>query len=428
MTLPSRVSRSSGTRRAVAEEIRSAADDRHPRVQLQLSVDFGCERFRAAHTLRHVRIEVQPVVRPDPSEQLKPTDIVGSRPCLVVEAQGCRRIKGHASSVRKELANDHLTACRPHARLARIPSSEALEFVREDYGSEGREGDVRVRPMTGSSDWLHSSPAGARFRAMELLSNRDVTSLLGFVHEASEVEGPEPFTEAVVEAFWQLIPADAGAACNTFSGASPTVDPQFRTVLSFSAVDCEWCTHVQAPWTDELDAICKRYVERQDPHPPVPKFINRPVRRSDLVERATYRRSGLWAEVERRVGAEDALCLWLEVPGETVLRRFLFVTGRRGGLRDRDMRVLELLTPHLIRLYVRAARRKQSMPGLEILTPREREIITLVAAGRTNRETARYLWISPHTVRQHLENIFEKLEVTTRTAAVAKVLGGPPAA
>ena len=61
-----------------------------------------------------------------------------------------------------------------------------------------------------------------------------------------------------------------------------------------------------------------------------------------------------------------------------------------------------------------------------MLTPREREVIALVAAGRTNRETARYLWISPHTVRTHLEHIFEKLKVTTRAAAVARVLAESP--
>ena len=55
------------------------------------------------------------------------------------------------------------------------------------------------------------------------------------------------------------------------------------------------------------------------------------------------------------------------------------------------------------------------------LTERESEILDLVAAGKTNAEIAEALWIAPGTVRKHLENIYEKLEVHTRTAAVAKL-------
>ena len=52
------------------------------------------------------------------------------------------------------------------------------------------------------------------------------------------------------------------------------------------------------------------------------------------------------------------------------------------------------------------------------LTPREREILALVAEGRTNTQIARTLWISPATVGKHLEHAYSKLGVTSRTAAV----------
>ena len=55
------------------------------------------------------------------------------------------------------------------------------------------------------------------------------------------------------------------------------------------------------------------------------------------------------------------------------------------------------------------------------LTEREAEILDLVAVGKTNAEIAEALWIAPGTVRKHLENVYEKLEVHTRTAAVAKL-------
>jgi DNA-binding CsgD family transcriptional regulator len=57
------------------------------------------------------------------------------------------------------------------------------------------------------------------------------------------------------------------------------------------------------------------------------------------------------------------------------------------------------------------------------LTAREREVLAWVAQGKTNAEIARLLWLAPSTVRKHLENVYAKLGVGTRTAAVARFLG-----
>lgn len=53
------------------------------------------------------------------------------------------------------------------------------------------------------------------------------------------------------------------------------------------------------------------------------------------------------------------------------------------------------------------------------LTNRERQVLSLVASGKTNRKIATALGISEHTVARHLSNIFDKLCVTSRTAASA---------
>lgn len=53
------------------------------------------------------------------------------------------------------------------------------------------------------------------------------------------------------------------------------------------------------------------------------------------------------------------------------------------------------------------------------LSGREAEVLALLATGRTNREIAEALFISEHTVRRHLQNIFTKLGVSTRAAATA---------
>jgi DNA-binding NarL/FixJ family response regulator len=53
------------------------------------------------------------------------------------------------------------------------------------------------------------------------------------------------------------------------------------------------------------------------------------------------------------------------------------------------------------------------------LTPREVEVLRLVASGKTNRDIAVELVISEHTVARHLQNIFAKLDVSSRSAATA---------
>jgi DNA-binding CsgD family transcriptional regulator len=53
------------------------------------------------------------------------------------------------------------------------------------------------------------------------------------------------------------------------------------------------------------------------------------------------------------------------------------------------------------------------------LTPRELEVLRLVAAGKSNKEIAAALVISEHTVARHVQNIFTKLDVPSRTAAGA---------
>ncbi len=56
------------------------------------------------------------------------------------------------------------------------------------------------------------------------------------------------------------------------------------------------------------------------------------------------------------------------------------------------------------------------------LTSRELEVLRLVAEGQTDRKVAERLVISHRTVNRHLSNIFVKLEVPGRAAAVAYVI------
>jgi DNA-binding NarL/FixJ family response regulator len=56
------------------------------------------------------------------------------------------------------------------------------------------------------------------------------------------------------------------------------------------------------------------------------------------------------------------------------------------------------------------------------LTPREREVLALVAGGTSNKGIARQLQVSPNTVKFHVAAILDKLDASTRAEAVAEAL------
>lgn len=124
-----------------------------------------------------------------------------------------------------------------------------------------------------------------------------------------------------------------------------------------------------------------------------------------------------------------ALALWLElgVPYEAAqVRMTLAAADRAAG--DEEGARLELQAAQAVfeRLGARPDERRavallgdvqHRLPGE--LTEREVQVLRLVAAGRTNRSIASELVISEHTVARHLNNIFAKLEVSSRAAATA---------
>lgn len=124
-----------------------------------------------------------------------------------------------------------------------------------------------------------------------------------------------------------------------------------------------------------------------------------------------------------------ALSLWQElgVPYEAAQVRMILAAADRAAGDDEGAR-LELRTAHgsFERLGAEPDARRAAallgsvrgrLPGR--LTEREAEVLRLVAAGRTNRAIAAELVISEHTVARHLNNIYAKLDVSSRAAATA---------
>lgn len=85
---------------------------------------------------------------------------------------------------------------------------------------------------------------------------------------------------------------------------------------------------------------------------------------------------------------------------------------------DRETLLLTLLRPHLAALQHSVTRRDSGAAGL---TARQLDVLRLVAEGHTNLQIARRLFLSEGTVRRHLENVFDRLNVNSRMAAVATV-------
>ncbi len=241
------------------------------------------------------------------------------------------------------------------------------------------------------------------------LSDADYRGVLRFLYEAGEVEEADAFPRPLRSSLAALLRVD-----DIWCWAFPDGRKEFRWGFGAAAVDDAFPPDVARQF-DGRHA-------HEDPMSPFTRFLNVPVRRSDVISRRAWQRTGIWATIDRPLGSKDWTRLMLGSE-HALLARLEFDSCVR-EIDDRVVGVLQLLAPHLRQLLRRAEVRACFRDDAGLLTPREREILALVASGRTNGELARILWISPHTVRKHLENAFDKLGVHTRTAAVARAFGG----
>jgi DNA-binding CsgD family transcriptional regulator len=163
-------------------------------------------------------------------------------------------------------------------------------------------------------------------------------------------------------------------------------------------------------------------------HPLVRQHAGNPQGRahriSDSLSRREFRETALYDEYYRRIGIDHVIAVPLFVD-----RRLLvsFVLNRNGrDFSDRECALLDLVREPLSALYrhTLAMQRARTPNGFAALpvTPREREVLSWLAGGKTDREIAEILGMSPRTVQKHLQHIYEKLGVETRTAAVMRAM------
>jgi DNA-binding CsgD family transcriptional regulator len=236
----------------------------------------------------------------------------------------------------------------------------------------------------------------------------DLDGALGVLADASAADEAEPFTAPVVGRLRRLIPADhlgyfefSNGGLGTGAGNTFFVDEPDGAPGIF---ETEWCIDAVEATIDSW-ALLDEYVCASE----------QPLKLSDFHTRRELKRNPFYQEVLRPLGWEHELKVWLPAASGTV-RGFFF--SRATGTRDfdeRDRAILSVLRPHLAAIRERWQRRHRPRH----LTAREAEVLELVAEGLTTAEVAARLTITYTTARTHLENVFVKLGVHTRTAAVA---------
>jgi DNA-binding CsgD family transcriptional regulator len=153
-----------------------------------------------------------------------------------------------------------------------------------------------------------------------------------------------------------------------------------------------------------------------------------PVMISDFLSRERFHRLGLYAEFFRGIPVEHQMAISLPGPDAEVIGVALS-RGRR-DFSDEDRALLSVLRAPLTAALLRARRRQEAgqalgavvCGGLADLTNREIQILRLVAEGRTNIAIAHQLEVSPRTVAKHLEHVYRKLGVSSRAAAVSRMV------
>jgi DNA-binding NarL/FixJ family response regulator len=232
---------------------------------------------------------------------------------------------------------------------------------------------------------------------MKELSERDAHRALDIVAAAASGGNGTAFGLETVDAIAAAIPAEDVAYVEWRFGDRDPVRV---------AHDLE-----EPAWLDDaLAATCDSYPLRDVDHAGSPE----PLRISDFVSQIRFRNSAFYSAVMRPLGREYEQKLWLPAPRGHA-RYFELERPAGQDFDERDRSLLSLLRPYLARLRARWEQR----PDVPSLTERELDVLSLVAQGLTNREISRQLFISPATVRTHLEHIYDKLGVRSRAGAVS---------
>ncbi|WP_433162587.1 response regulator transcription factor [Kribbella sp. CA-247076] len=235
------------------------------------------------------------------------------------------------------------------------------------------------------------------------VTERDLRTMLDVIDRGREAGPDEVYPRELLRALAELIPADDV----TFQVSRP-LDREFVAYEEVTEEEVD-----SAPGWEDL--FWRSYWDSE--------ACSRPQRTGDYVsvwkvsdylsaQRLARSTVGEWFRV---IGMRSEITVPFPAAGAED-RRLLLFRGTGRDFSERERLLLRMLRPHLIEVHRDLERRRAGIPDL---TTRQLELLRLVAEGHSNTQIARRLFVAEGTVRKHLENIYERLGVTSRTAAVA---------
>jgi DNA-binding CsgD family transcriptional regulator len=246
---------------------------------------------------------------------------------------------------------------------------------------------------------------------MTRLGAADLEGVLSFLEEAQTIDGPAPFTTELLDLLTEIV----GCAYATFTEVDHLNHVVQRVVLC-SADPWSGDEDGDDWWESPRTAALSRY-RLSDGAKPV-------IVLSDVFSRG--QRTSVDFNPNFQEGVSDEIQIDLD-PTRTWFAG-LNVAGD-SDFGDRERLLMHRLRPHLVGLYRSAEVRRRldsitaafDPDATDRLTRRECEVMLRVADGLSNAEIASVLVVERSTVRKHLEHIYEKLGVRSRTAALAKI-------
>ena len=244
------------------------------------------------------------------------------------------------------------------------------------------------------------------------LSRSDLERTLGFLSEAGDLDGMEPFPAELLALLADLV----GCQCVNYS----EIDRLRRKVVLFSTTDEDQTEEQeQGYWTTIQEHPIRRYRTLSGDLGAV-KFY-------DFITPKQLRRTQFYADYLRHI-LPSGCVMSVSLPAPQGWSRTLLAERDAVDFGERERTLLNLLQPHLLQLRRSVEARRHARAVVQtvpegVLSDRETEVLLRVAEGMRNREIAQALWIAPGTVHKHLDNIYAKLGVHSRTAAAAHLHG-----